>query len=121
VSNEFPSKQLSSPPSLEVITVSVSLLPVITCCVVYAPPNSTTEYHTELNNYFSTITSLLNPVIIIGEFNMPDINWSTLTGNSFISNNFCEFVFQSNLEQVVATPTHIHGNVLDLILTDCAC
>ena len=51
---------------------------------------------------------------------MPDINWSTLTGNSFISNNFCEFVFQSNLEQVVDSATHKHGSVLDLIVTDCA-
>ena len=51
---------------------------------------------------------------------MPDINWSTLTGNSFISNNFCRFVFQSNLEQVVDSPTNKHSNVLDLILTDCA-
>ena len=68
VSNEFPSKQLSSPPGLEVITVSVSLVPVVTCCIVYAPPNATTEYHTELNTYLATITSLPNPVIVLGDF-----------------------------------------------------
>ena len=51
---------------------------------------------------------------------MPNINWSTLTGISFISNIFCEFVFQSNLELVVDSPTHKYGNVLYLILTDCA-
>ena len=88
--------------------------------MVYAPPNATTEYHTKLKNYLATITSLPNPVIVFGDFNMPDINWSTLTGNSFISNNFCEFVFQSNLEQVVDSATHKHGSVLDLIVTDCA-
>ena len=49
---------------------------------------------------------------------MPDINWSTLTGCSVISNNFCEFIFQFNLIQVVNTPTHKLGNTLDLILTD---
>jgi len=118
ISHEFPSKQLPSPPKLEVVTVSVSLVPVVTCCIVYAPPNATAEYHTELNNYLATVTSQPNPVIIFGDFNMPDINWSTLTGSSAISNSFCEFVFQSNLEQVVNVPTHIHGNVLDLILTE---
>ena len=50
---------------------------------------------------------------------MPDISWSTFTGCSVISNNFCEFIFQSNLTQVVVnTPTYKLGNTLDLILTD---
>ena len=49
---------------------------------------------------------------------MPDINWSTLTGCSLTSNNFCEFIFQSNLAQAVNMPTHKHGNTLDIILTD---
>ena len=96
ISNDFPSRQLSSPPNLEVVTVSVSLVPAVTCCMVYAPPNATVEYHTELTNYLATITSLSNPILIIGDFNMPDINWSTLTGCSAISNNFCEFIFQFN-------------------------
>ena len=62
--------------------------------------------------------SLPNTILITGDFNMPDINWSTLTGCSMISNNFCEFIFQSNLAQIVNIPTHKHGNTLDLILTD---
>jgi len=80
---------------------------------VYAPPNATTEYYTELNNYLATITSLPNPVFIFENFNI-----TTLTGSYPISNNFFEFVFQSILEQVVDLPTHKFGNSLDLILTD---
>ena len=86
--------------------------------MVYVPPNATVEYHTELINYLATITSSSSPVLITGDFNMPDINWSTLTGCSLTSNNFCEFIFQSNLAQAVNTPTHKHGNMLDIILTD---
>ena len=108
----------SSPPNVEVVTVSVSLAPAITCCMVYAPPNATAEYYAELINYLETITSLPNQVMIFGDFNLPDTDWSTLTGSSLISNNFCEFIFQSNLEQLVNCPTHKLGNVLDLILTD---
>ena len=118
ISNDFPSRQLSSPINLEVVTVFVSLVPAVTCCLVYAPLNATVEYHTELTNYLATITLLPNSILIIGDFNMPDINLSTLTGCSVISNNFCEFIFQSNLIQVVNTPTHKLGNTLDLILTD---
>ena len=49
---------------------------------------------------------------------MPDIDWSTLAGSSTSSTNFCGFIFQSNLEQLVTCPTHKYGNVLDIILTD---
>ena len=93
VSHEFPSNQLPSPPNLEVVTVSISLVPTIVCCMVYAPLNATVEYHSELINY---LQSLLTQVVILGDFNMPDINWLTLSGSSTISNNFCEFIFQNN-------------------------
>jgi len=120
ITHDFPNKQLPSPTNLEVITVSVLLVPAVICCIVYAPPNATIKYHTNLTSYLATITSQSDPVIIFDDFNMPDINWSTLTGSSIVSNNFCEFVFQSNLDQVVTSPTHKHGNVLDLVLTDSA-
>jgi len=35
------------------------------------------------------------------------------------SDNFCEFIFDSNLTQLVDTPTHTCGNILDLVLTNC--
>ena len=35
-----------------------------------------------------------------------------------VHNNFCEFVFESNLTQHVNSPTHIRGNLLDLVLTN---
>ena len=45
--------------------------------------------------------------------------WWTLTGNSAASDNFCEFIFESNLTQLVDSPTHVCGNILDLVLTNC--
>ena len=38
-------------------------------------------------------------------------------GSSSLSNLFCEFVFDCNLTQHVTEPTHIRGNILDLVLT----
>ena len=45
IRNNLPSRLLPSPPNLEVVTVSISLVPAVTCCMVYAPPNTTAEYH----------------------------------------------------------------------------
>ena len=56
-SHEFPSEQLPSPPNLEVVTVSMSLVPAIICCMVCVPSNATVEYHTELINYLQSLPS----------------------------------------------------------------
>ena len=119
VSNKLPSRQVPSPHNIETVTVSISTSNTdITCCMIYTPPNATTEYHRDLVKYLVTVAALSTPVLIFGDFNLPGINWTTLTGNSAVSNNFCEFVFESNLIQLVNSPTHIRGNILDLVLTN---
>ena len=56
-------------------------------------------------------------VILLGDFNVPDINWATLSGSSDLSSKLCDLIFQHNYVQQVDHPTHIHGNILDLIIT----
>jgi len=70
-------------------------------------------FDSSLGNHIHT--TLPNPVFIIGDFNLPDIHWPTLTGATSISNNFCECIFESNFTQLVESPTHIHGNILDVL------
>ena len=60
----------------------------------------------------------MDSVIILGDFNMPDICWSTLTGTSTASNSFCDLLFELNLSQLVKEPTHCKGNILDLVITN---
>jgi len=86
--------------------------------MVYAPANASADYHKDLTNYLVTITALPNPVFILGDFSLPDINWLTLTGTTLLSNEVCECVFESNLTQLVESPTHTCGNILDLVLTN---
>ena len=57
-------------------------------------------------------------VIIVGDFNLPDINWNSLTGISTFSTSFCDFIFDYNLVQFVYCPTHIKGNIVDIILSN---
>ena len=48
VSNKLPSRQVSSPYNIETVTVSISISNTdITCCMLYTPPNATTEYHAQ--------------------------------------------------------------------------
>ena len=53
----------------------------------------------------------------MGDFNAPGINWSFLTGSSLFEISLCDLVFDLNLSQKVASPTHIKGTILDLVLT----
>ena len=53
-----------------------------------------------------------------GWFNLPDINWATLTSPTVMSIAFFDLVFELNFSQVVLQPTHCHGNILDLVLTN---
>ena len=56
-------------------------------------------------------------MVIVGDFNLPDISWSTLSGQSPPSTAFCDLVFWYNLTQFVDFPTHSMGNILDLVLS----
>ena len=55
--------------------------------------------------------------IVVGDFNLSDIHWNTLSASSTVSKAFCDFVFDNTLIQLVDQLTHTRGNILDLILT----
>jgi len=55
----------------------------------------------------------------MSDLNVPDVNWTILTGSTSFSSQLCNLVFQFNLMQIVDCPTHINSNTLDLIITNC--
>ena len=82
-------------------------------CTVYLPPNPYLSCFKDMIEYLSATLSTNIPCLICGDFNLPGVCWSTLTGNSSLSNAFCEFVFNWNLTQHITDPTH------DIVLTTC--
>ena len=54
-------------------------------------------------------------IIILGDFNAPDIDWLTLSADSGFSIQLCDL---NNLTQVITSSTHEHGNILDLVITN---
>ena len=76
-----------------------------------------------MKDTISNLTQVIesNPsdsTIIVGDFNLPDIQWDTLSSTSSISCAFCDFVFDNLLTQLIDQPTHIQGNILDLVLSN---
>ena len=80
--------------------------------------NSTADYYDSLFNLLLHLHYISDKIIIIGDFNFPDIDWDLLSGFSLASNQFCDLVFQTGLSQLIDQPTHKHGNTLDLLLTN---
>ena len=86
----------------------------ITLCVTYVPSGSTADYYDSLFNFLH-LHQVSDKLIILGDFN---IDWDVLSGHSPIANQFCDLVFQTGLYQLIDKPTHMHGNILDLLLTN---
>ena len=116
VNNLLSSKVISAPEDLELTSVSLHQYQ-LTICVIYIPPNTSTEYRIKLYNYLGTLP-YNNRILLIGDFNAPDIEWDTYSCACFNSELLCDFVIDYNLIQLIDKPTHIHNITLDLIITN---
>ena len=86
----------------------------ITVYLVYRSPNSPQVAMESLANL---VRSVPKGSVIIGDFNLPDVNW--VTGESSRrAAGFLEAVEEAMLDQLVTFPTQVRGNVLDLVLTN---
>ena len=100
------------------VSVKLNCKTLIIICLVYIRPHAKLEYYTCIFNYLSTLLSQNRNIILLGDFNLPDIDWNSLSGHSPYSIQLCKLVFQYNLTQFITFPTHVMGNILDLILSD---
>ncbi|CAB4008436.1 Hypothetical predicted protein, partial [Paramuricea clavata] len=89
----------------------------------YRPPNSCPDVIQYLNASLQS-----NPqsscIILIGDFNLPAIDWSLdqptpATNGGQLEESFCNLVAVSFLQQFISGSTHIDGNKLDLLLCNC--
>ena len=55
---------------------------------------------------------------IVGDFNLPETCWSSQFSNIPIEKSFIDSFNELGLVQLIDVPTHIHGNTLDLLLTN---
>ena len=118
VKHSIPSHALNISMESETLCAHIGNENSVTLCLVYVPPNSPEMHIQSLCDYISTTVSHSNnKYLLLGDFNLPTINWDILQGETPISNLFCDLVFNLNLIQMINEPTHIYGNILDLVLT----
>ena len=116
VNTQLPSTLVTAPADLERIVVHLQQQR-LTVCTLYIPPKASIEYHKKLYNYLNTLP-YNEHVLLIGDFNAPDIKWDIYSCVSTSSDLLCDFVVDHNLTQLVKEPTHIHNNILDLLITN---
>ncbi len=119
VSNRIPYKLfvVPTPPKIEQITIELILNPPTIICCLYIPPNSPHDYNDEMLHYLRSLPTNID-VVLLGDLNTPDINWLSMVGHSRFSTELCAEFFKSNLTQLISQPTHIHGNLLDIVATN---
>ena len=86
--------------------------------VIYRPPDSPADW---INSFQDLMDSFGNDsnVLILGDFNMPNINWikGSAFSNALDLADFCDFLGDKNLFQLVTEPSRAH-NILDLVITN---
>ena len=56
-------------------------------------------------------------VILVGDFNLPHINWSDGTGVSTIDNTFLNGFAENGMVHCIHSSTHYKGSILDILLS----
>ena len=82
--------------------------------LIYLSPSSGAENIRELEELIRTRGK---NTILIGDFNFPDLDWEKGTASGR-TKGLLEAASDNMLEQLVKFPTHLKGNILDLVLTN---
>ena len=88
----------------------------VTVFVVYRSPNSSEDNSEKLCELISDASN--RNCIFIGDFNYPKINWQSGNCADKKSTDFYNTLCSNNFDQVINYPTHIKGNILDLVFSN---
>ena len=103
--------------SLELLIVKIATPSVTFICCAYVPPSSSAQVYTAIVDSLLSLPSDSH-LILLGDFNAPDVCWSTMFASSPSSAAFCDSLYNLNLIQLVNSPTHKMGNTLDLVFSN---
>ena len=95
-------------PSFQIISLQFEKFSV-TC--IYSASNNKTEIMDEIITKITDNIDFNKPILICGDFNIPF--------NKNPQNHFSEKLINKGLEQFVKEPTHLEGNILDHLYSNC--
>ena len=104
------------PQSCDGVIVKLSSIASV-LVVVYRPPDCTSDDTEQLVNAFDSVLSLGYHKTILGDLNMPVIDWcADLPKAIGVAAGFVELTVSRDMRQMVAKPTHGNSH-MDIILT----
>ncbi|XP_076863835.1 uncharacterized protein LOC143516125 [Brachyhypopomus gauderio] len=95
--------------SFEFHAITVSYSTILHIIVIYRPPGSLENFIDELDTLLSQFTIEANPLILLGDFNLPS--------NKLESSCILPLLSSFDLTINPSTATHRAGNILDLVFT----
>ena len=116
IKSKISSTLINSTSHLDLLTVSIVYGKTFIINLLYIPPSANLTYLSDFESILCTLNSN-DHLLLLGDLNFPDVNWSTLSGHTPLSTHFCDLIFELNLNQQVTEHTHKGGNLLDVILT----
>jgi hypothetical protein len=86
----------------------------------YRPPNSNVSFNENFKVVMNNIKSCGGKnILCIGDLNLPEIDWESMTGSTSLSSNFTDICFEHDLSQINKNPSRTTSlNILDVILTN---
>jgi hypothetical protein len=89
------------------------------CCYYRRPCFSDFIAFKEYLN-FREVNNLKGSHVVLGDFNLPGIDWSNqrVISRPALNGDFLDTLTQHDLSQLVRDSTHSQGNILDLLLVD---
>ena len=102
------------------VTLTFSNGKKLVLCSFYRVGTLGIDNHNEFKKYIQKARSCkgVKGIIIVGDLNMPKIDWDNFSSSENIDQLFLDSFTNFELEQLINEPTHIRGNILDLLLTD---
>ena len=93
----------------------------VIAAVYYRPPDSSDRFFDEFEAFLNSVetTEGNKKLLILGDFNLPKIDWKNLTTCSPAELNFCETLKDFYLSQMILSPTWIKDesqSILDLVI-----
>ena len=106
---------------LELLAVDINVDNINTRLIlVYRPPGNTYDHFKNelLVNALQYLTDSCQRTIILGDFNLPMVDWRTCSYTSVPScNMLCDYLLYNGLHQIIEFPTR-GDNVLDLVFVN---
>lgn len=109
IKDHIPSRLIPLTTDLEVVWVYLCTTPSVIMGVCYRPPDNKRDFVIELYKCLSELACKYPNALVtlFGDFNYPNIDWSTICSSCAFSQEFIDLCLDFSLSNVITQPTRI--------------